>query len=175
MRLSSPAGLSPNHEFNHWHSICWSWQNFSSWMFMGISSRSTMYVYSFNILVWYISSHIILKTRNPELYTLVIAINFLRWTALTLHIQFLPGALHSRLLINRLLISSKLIMVIIYFLILVWSYILLLQANISSLGSEFVMLGSCAWQMSHLLPCQISIGARFFQLTTLYRRRRKPR
>src|SRR5271155_3292477 len=32
-----------------------------------------------------------------------------------------------------------------------------------SRGSEFVMLGSCAWQKNHLLLCQISLGAHFCQ------------
>ena len=146
---------------------------------MDISLRSTLYVYSF-ILVWYISSHIIFfKTRSPKLHELVIATNFPHWTVLTLHIQFLPGVLHSRLLTNHLLIMSKLLspcraMAITYFLIPVYSYTWLLQRNILSRGSEFVMLGSCMWQTSHLLPCQISLGTHFCQLTTPYQRRGKP-
>src|SRR5271169_5115629 len=148
-------------------------------MFTGISPRSTLYVYSF-ILVLCVSSNIIFKTRSPRLHKLVIATNFLHWTVLTLRIQFLPGVPHSRLSTSRLLISSKLLrpcktMVITSFLIPVCSYTQLLQGNISSRGSEFAMLGSCVWQKSHLLLCQISIGAHFCQLTTLYRRRGKPR
>ena len=124
--------------------------------------------------------HIISKTKSHRLHKQVIATNFLCWTVLTLHIWFLPGVLHSRLLTNHLLISSKLLrpcrtMIITYFLIPVCSSTRLLQGNILSCGSEFTMLGSCVWQKSHLLLCQISIGAHFCQLTTLYWRRGKPR
>src|SRR5208282_1650583 len=71
--------------------------------------------------------HIIFKTRSPKLHKLLIATNFLRWTVLTLRIQFLPGVLLSRLLTNHLLISSKLLnpcraMAITSFLIPVYSY-----------------------------------------------------
>ena len=123
--------------------------------------------------------HIIFKTQSHRLHKQVITTNFLHWTVLTLHIQFLPGALHSRLSTNCLLISSKLLrpcrtMVITYFLIPVCSSTWLLQGNILSCGSEFAMLGSCMWQKSHLLLCQISIGAHFCQLTMLYWRRGKP-
>ena len=133
-----------------------------------------MYVYSF-ILVWYISSHIIFKTQSPKLHELVIATNFPRWTVLTLYIQFLPAVLHSRLLTNHLLILSKLLSLCramaITYLLIPW----LLQRNILSHGSEFMMLGSCVWQMHHLLPCQISLGTHFCQLTSPYWRRGKPR
>ena len=146
---------------------------------MGISLRSTLYVYFF-VLVWYISPHIIFKTQSPKLHELVIATNFPCWTVLMLHIQFLPGVLHSRLLTNHLLILLKLLspcraMAITHFLIPVYSYTWLLQQNILSRGSEFVMLGLCMWQTSHLLPCQISLDTHFCQLTTPYRRRGKPR
>jgi hypothetical protein len=40
--------------------------------------------------------------------------------------------------------------------------------NILSHGFECTMLGLCAWQKSHLLPYQISLGAHFCQLTTLH-------
>ena len=144
-------------------------------MFTGISSRSTLYVYPF-ILVWYI----IFKTRSPKLYKLVIATNFLHWTVLMLHIRFLPGVLHSRLLTNHLLISLTLLrpcktMAITSFLIPVCSYTQLLWGNISSHGSEFAMLCSCTWQKSHLLPYQISLGTCFCWMTTLYWGRGKPR
>ena len=124
--------------------------------------------------------HIILKIRSPKVYKLVVATIFYHWTVLTLRIRFLSGALHSRLSTNRLLISSKLLrpcrtLVIIYFLIPVCSYTQLLQGNILSHGSEFAMLGSCVWQKNHLLPCRISLGAHFCQLTTPYRRWGKPR
>jgi hypothetical protein len=114
-----------------------------------------------------------LVTLTPKLHKLVIVTNFLCWTVLMLHIQFLHRVLHSRLLTHPLLISSKLLspcraMAITYFLILVYLYTHLLQQNILSCGSEFVMLGSCMWQKSCLFPCEISLGAHFCQLTTPY-------
>ena len=125
-------------------------------------------------------SHTLVKTQSPKLHKLVIATNFLCWTVLLLHIQFLPGVQHSRLWTNHPLISLKLpsscrVMAITHFLILVYSYTWLLQQNTLSCGFKFMMLGSCVWQKSHFLPCQISLGAHFCQLTTPCQRRKKPR
>ena len=66
-------------------------------------------------------------------------------------------------------------MVVTHFLIPVFSYTRQLQQCISNHGSDFKMLGSCMWQRSHLLLCQISHGAHFWQLTILYQGRGKPR
>ena len=120
------------------------------------------------------------KIRSPKLFKRVIATNFLRCRVLTLRIQFLPGALRFRPSTNHLPILSKLLrprstMVIMHFLIPVFSFTKLLLGNISSHGSEFAMLGSCAWQKSHLLPCRISLGAQFWERATLYQGERIPR
>ena len=131
------------------------------------------------LFLYGIFPYIIYKTRSPKLYKLAITTSFLHWTVLMLHIWFLPGVLHSRPLTNHLLILSTLLrpcktMTIMSFLILFCSYTQLLWGNMLSHGSKSMMLGSCAWQKSHLLPYQINLSAHFCWMTTLYQGRGKP-